>query len=113
MQQDTWDAVKVLMDESKHNRDSVIFDKGSNVEQPYNMWTKKLNVFLKRQKMKGISTHDFRKTTATNLYRKTNNLLLVQKLLGHKNVETTKLYIDIDKDWLGKNMNQMMKRRAD
>jgi integrase len=112
VQQDTWDAVKVLMDESKHNRDSVIFDKGSNVEQPYNMWTKRLNVFLRRQKMKGITTHDFRKTTATNLYRKTGKILAVQRLLNHKSIETTKLYIDIDQDQLGKDMNQMMKRRA-
>jgi integrase/recombinase XerD len=63
--------------------------------------------------MEGVTTHDFRKTTATNLYKKTRNILAVQKLLGHKNIETTKLYIDIDQDQLGKDMGQMMKRRAD
>ena len=95
-----------------HSGEDEIFKKGKGLD-PYNMWTKKTNLFLRKQKMKGVTTHDFRKTTATNLYKKTRNILAVQKLLGHKNIETTKLYIDIDQDQLGKDMGQMMKRRAD
>ena len=48
MQQDTRNAVEVLMDAKGHNRNTVIFEKGKGL-QPYDMWTKKLNLFLRKQ----------------------------------------------------------------
>lgn len=36
-----------------------------------------------------ITVHDFRDTYATRLYEQTNNLKMIQQLLGHSNIETT------------------------
>lgn len=42
--------------------------------------------------LKNISPHKLRSTFATNLYRETGDLYLVAEVLGHENVNTTKLY---------------------
>jgi len=44
--------------------------------------------------------HTFRHTFATRVYEKTNNLRVVQKLLGHKNVGTTQIYADVTREQL-------------
>jgi len=49
---------------------------------------------------KSISPHSLRHTFATQLLRKTNNLRLVQKALGHENLETTQIYTHILDDEL-------------
>jgi len=59
---------------------------------------------------KKISPHKLRASYATNLYRNTGNIYKVSKTLGHKNVSTTKKYVqEIESsreladsvDWLG------------
>lgn len=45
-----------------------------------------------------ISTHSFRKTFATNAYRKTKDILIVKELLNHSDIKTTQKYINIIKD---------------
>lgn len=49
---------------------------------------------------KNISPHSLRHTFATELLRKTSNLRLVQKALGHEYLETTKIYTHILDDEL-------------
>jgi integrase len=64
-------AVEDLMEDRKHDKKTVMFEEGKNSKDLYNMWTKKVNLFLSKQTPDGkrkITTHDFRKTTATNLY---------------------------------------------
>jgi site-specific recombinase XerD len=39
-----------------------------------------------------ITSHDLRSTFATHVFGQTNNIRLVQELLGHASVETTQLY---------------------
>lgn len=39
-----------------------------------------------------VSPHTLRHTFATDLYRRTGNLRLVQKALGHASIQTTQLY---------------------
>lgn len=45
-----------------------------------------------------ISTHSFRKTFATNAYKETNDILVVQYLLNHSSVSVTQRYIQVNKD---------------
>lgn len=44
-----------------------------------------------------ISLHTFRHWKATMVYHETKNPVLVKELLGHQNVDTTLLYIQLEK----------------
>jgi len=44
---------------------------------------------------KDISPHTFRHTFATDLYRETSKIRLVQKVLGHSDLSTTMVYTHI------------------
>lgn len=41
----------------------------------------------------GVSSHDLRATFATEVYERTRDVILVQRLLGHASVTTTQVYI--------------------
>jgi integrase len=43
-----------------------------------------------------VSSHDLRATFATAVHRKTGDLLLVQRLLGHADLKTTQVYLGVD-----------------
>ncbi|MEM3719709.1 MAG: tyrosine-type recombinase/integrase, partial [Candidatus Bathyarchaeia archaeon] len=43
-----------------------------------------------------ISFHTFRHWKATMEYHKTKDILYVKKLLGHKKIENTEIYIDVE-----------------
>ncbi len=45
--------------------------------------------------VKNVTPHTLRHTFATDLYRDTKNILLVQKALGHSNLSTTMIYTHI------------------
>lgn len=44
--------------------------------------------------------HTLRHTFATQIYGKTNNLRIVQKLLGHRSIKTTEIYADVTREQL-------------
>lgn len=44
---------------------------------------------------KNVSPHTFIHTFATDLYRRTKNLRLVQKAMGHSSIGTTQTYTHI------------------
>ena len=90
-----------------------MFVEGGNETNLYDMWNKRVNNFLETQKPKGmrkITTHDFRTTTATNLYNTTKDIMQVKRYLGHASIENTKLYIHEDWEEIGRNMGKMMKK---
>lgn len=45
-----------------------------------------------------ISSHDLRATAGTALYRKTQDIRMVQEFLGHSSITTTQVYIGISTD---------------
>lgn len=45
--------------------------------------------------MRHVKSHDLRATFATAVYDKTKDMRLVQMLLGHANVNTTQIYVDV------------------
>ena len=47
-----------------------------------------------------FSVHSLRHTFATRLYRKTGDLYLVQKALGHRQITTTEIYARVSDDTL-------------
>ena len=48
----------------------------------------------------GLSVHSLRHTFGTRLYRKTKDLVLVGKAMGHKTIEATRIYVHEDTDAL-------------
>lgn len=48
------------------------------------------------EKYKFITSHTARRSFATNIYKKTKDLLLVSKLMNHSDTKTTETYICID-----------------
>lgn len=51
---------------------------------------------------KKVSPHTLRHSFATALLDAGENLLIIQQLLGHENLETTKIYTHISQDQLKK-----------
>lgn len=43
-----------------------------------------------------VSSHDLRATFATDMYRRTKDIAVVQKWLGHSSPETTQRYVQVD-----------------
>lgn len=70
--------------------DEIIFPIGERIVQKH---LKKVCEYLGLQ---GISTHSFRKTFASEIYKNNDfNIVLVQKLLQHSSPSTTQRYIGI------------------
>lgn len=61
--------------------------------------------------LENISGHSLRKTYATWIYEDTRDLEMVRIALGHKSIETTKLYLGIKKEVL-KRASKIMSRRV-
>jgi len=59
--------------------------------------------------VKNIHPHSLRHTFATDLLRQTKNLRLVQKALGHSNIQTTTIYAHIVDDELENAMKELRK----
>lgn len=71
----------------------------------------KINKDLKRiskdaEINKLLTIHTARHTFATQYLRATNDLAGLQELLGHENIETTRIYIHINQEHLRKNMGE-------
>ena len=69
------------MGNKEAKKSDIMFDKGMKKDNPYDMWTRRVNRFLKTcqsRKNPKITTHDFRKTAATNLYNENNSIVKVQ-----------------------------------
>ena len=72
---------------------------------PYTYRDKDGKKLKETYKEKKVSPHTFRHTFATNLLRKTNNLRVVQKALGHSSISTTQIYTHI----VDKSLEEAMK----
>ena len=58
---------------------------------------KALAVKLQNPRLLRIGFHTFRHWKATMEYHRTKDILHVQRLLGHKNIDNTMIYIDVER----------------
>ncbi|MDD0852907.1 tyrosine-type recombinase/integrase [Halobacteriovorax sp. GB3] len=58
------------------------------------MYRQLMNLFKKAGLTSELGPHSFRKACATNLYRRTKDLLLVRDYLNHNDAKVTQTYID-------------------
>lgn len=61
---------------------------------------RKLKALADRAGVDGVSPHTFRHTFATVLYKRGLDVRMIQKLLGHSNINTTMIYIDSNLEML-------------
>ena len=85
------DAVKAHRDERGATDEDVMFEPG-----PPGNETSALSHWIQRRFKKHgqhVTSHDFRKTTATNFHESTKDMMQTRDFLGHSSVITTQLYI--------------------
>jgi integrase len=54
--------------------------------------------------------HDLRHTMATRLAEATNNAFVIQQVLGHSNLQTSLIYVNMQAEFLREGMDAMDKR---
>ncbi len=65
--------------------------------------------FLKRNNIQIKKFHSLRRTFATKLFEEGVELLTVSKLLGHTNLETTKIYTNVSEEQKESAINKLNK----
>ena len=91
------DVVRPLMPNPKGRTNVLLGDEGIALDKF--LVSKRAARLLKLAGLNGHSTHDLRHTYATELYRVTKDLRLVQRQLGHSSPNTTAIYAHlVDED---------------
>lgn len=61
---------------------------------------RRLKTLAEKADVSEVNPHKFRHTFATTLYKRGLDVRMIQKLLGHSNINTTMIYIESDTDML-------------
>ena len=81
--------------------------KGKIFPKPYNFYYKSLKALGKKVGREDISPHMLRHARAVDLLRKGMNLPFVQQFLGHANINTTAIYLEITGGELGEQLEKV------
>jgi integrase len=65
---------------------------------------------LREANLTDFRFHDLRHTMATRLAEATNNAFVVQRVLGHTNIQTSLIYVNMQAEFLREGMNAMHER---
>jgi integrase/recombinase XerD len=92
------------------NKDNLVFTTLTGNKLNPNNFYKVVNGYSHKAGIaKEVSPHTLRHTFATDLYRETKNIRLVQKALGHEDLSTTMIYTHIVDDELEEAMKGFRK----
>ena len=80
----------------KPRQDGRIFSPRKNLLTAFYKQRKRLAHKLQNPRLLQISFHTFRHWKGTMEYHKTRDILHVQRLLGHKNIQNTLIYVNIE-----------------
>jgi integrase len=80
----------------KPRQDGRIFSSRKNLLTAFYKQRKRLAHKLQNPRLLQISFHTFRHWKGTMEYHKTRDILHVQRLLGHKNIQNTLIYVNIE-----------------
>jgi integrase len=81
-------AIQLIKDESPYRIKGLCF---SPYSEPRSRLFMK-DIFAHAKIHRKLTFHSSRHTFATNFLKKTNNLVALQKILGHRNIQTTMIY---------------------
>jgi integrase/recombinase XerD len=85
------DACKHL----KHKKDSTVFLTKNNKAFTTNSFVDLFSKLFKLADIQQASTHSMRRTFATTLANNATSVFAIQKLMRHKNISTTQLYVSV------------------
>lgn len=100
-------SMELLMKAKRKKTEYVLwnYEKGIKLnERSLNHFFDKINRVIKPQER--FHAHRLRKTFATKLLRKGCPLTTISKILGHKDIRQTMIYLDIDQVMLEKDYNE-------
>jgi integrase len=80
----------------KPRNDGRIFSTHKNLTTAFYKQRKRLAFKLQNPRLLQISFHTFRHWKGTIEYHKTKDILHVERLLGHKNIQNTLIYVNIE-----------------
>jgi len=85
----------IAMIQVLRRRGRTIFPKAKTISSYYYVQRKRIAHKVNNPRLESISLHTLRHWHATMLYHKTRDILLVQKRLGHRNIQSTLLYTQL------------------
>ena len=92
---------KFLKEKKRKNKNSIYLFQLVNKNTPPTLTSISIKGFLKKidsVKERGNSLHLLRHSFASFVYKKSKDILLTQKILGHSSINTTQIYIHLDTD---------------
>ena len=89
----TADMLRVYLEENKFNLNDHPFPKSKTMRTSYRDIRKRTAEKLHRPKLLKVCLYSFRHYYASKLYRDTQNIVLVQRKLGHRRIQQTLTYI--------------------
>jgi len=84
--------LKSFLDESKDRENEHIFLTERGNPMHHRCWHRILGEYSSEE----LSPHDLRRSIANIMHRKGYDIFMLQRLLGHKNIQTTAIYLDLD-----------------
>jgi len=98
------DTALAMVKRLKPRADGRLFGTRKNIASAFYKQRKRLAFKLNNPKLLQISFHSFRHWKGTMEYHKTKDILHVQKILGHRNIQNTLIYITVEQAlWQSKN----------
>ena len=80
----------------KPREDGKLFGRRQNLSTAFYKQRKRLAYKLQNPRLLQISFHTFRHWKGTIEYHKTRDILYTQRLLGHRNIQNTLIYVNIE-----------------
>jgi len=85
----------IAMMQGMRGRRRTVFPSAKRIGSLYYVQRKRIAHKLNNPRLESVSLHTLRHWHATMLYHKTRDILLVQKRLGHRNIQSTLLYTQL------------------
>ena len=82
--------------------------KGEQRPLPVQSFDKELRRVCDWNGLSGVSSHSFRRTQLTELYREGWSLREIQHISGHKSLQSLQEYLDVDKEQVVKKFHSRM-----
>lgn len=95
----------------RKNKTDLIFTTGNGQQIDTSYLRRMIKRYAKKAQItKDISPHTLRHTFASDLYRKTKNLIIVKESLGHSSISTTQVYTHLVNDELEQAMKKLREK---